>query len=82
MQYEVLNPLGSWFSRYLIYIMMYNSAGKFSTINVETSFQKNGVGGIFPPAALAASDVIFIFLHHSDQNWPKGFNYKVIIAQR
>ena len=37
-QYEVLNRLGSWFSRYPIfkvYIIMYNSAGKFST-NVET----------------------------------------------
>ena len=39
-QYEVLNPLGSRFSRYPIfkvYIIMYNSAGKFST-NVETIF--------------------------------------------
>ena len=39
-QYEVLNRLGSWFSRYPIfkvYIIMYNSAGKFST-NVETIF--------------------------------------------
>ena len=38
-QYEVLNPLGSRFSRYPIfkvYIIMYNSAGKFST-NVETN---------------------------------------------
>ena len=38
-QYEVKNPLGSWFSRYLIfkvYIIVYNSAGKFST-NVETN---------------------------------------------
>ena len=38
-QYEVKNPSGSWFSRYLIfrvYIIVYNSAGKFST-NVETN---------------------------------------------
>ena len=38
-QYEVLSPLGSWFSRYPIfkvYLIVYNSAGKFST-NVETT---------------------------------------------
>ena len=37
-QYEVLTPFGSWFSRYPIfkvYLIVYNSAGKFST-NVET----------------------------------------------
>ena len=37
-QYEVLSPLGSWFSGYPIfkvYIIMHNSAGKFST-NVGT----------------------------------------------
>ena len=40
-QYEVLNPLGSRFSRYPIfkvYIIMYNSAGKFST-TVEPMFR-------------------------------------------
>ena len=41
-QYEVLNRLGSWFSRYPIfkvYTIMYNSAGRFST-NVETTIFK------------------------------------------
>ena len=39
--YEVLNPLGSWFSRYQIfkvYLIVYNNAGNFST-NVETIFR-------------------------------------------
>ena len=49
-QYEVLNRLGSWFSRYPIfkvYTIMYNSAGKFST-NVETTIFETRFPTRFP----------------------------------
>ena len=77
-QYEVLTPFGSWFSRYPIfkvYLIVYNSAGKFST-DVETIIfrtcfptrspdsieqEVSGGGGVFPPVARASA---VIFCHY------------------